>query len=163
MTLIAVLVGVLGMITATAKAPDIGCYWYPRQCVLPGMALTDRNISSLPLQTCTYLDIGNLCLFNVTSEGTLHHDEPGCAQAAEEVVADVLLAKKRLPYLKVYYEIWDVTPAYGDNPGGHMFVKIFSNASLLERWVMDLAAWTKAHAAAVDGFNVDWVSRGRLR
>ena len=44
-----------------------------------------------------------------------------------------------------------------------MFVKIFSNASLLERWVMDLAAWTKAHAAAVDGFNVDWVSRGRLR
>ena len=148
---------IIALAAASATAYEVGCYWYPRQCVLPGMALTDRNISSLPLHTCTYIDIGNLCLFNVTSEGTLHHDETGCARAAKDVVADVLKAKQKLPYLKAYYEIWDTTPAYGDSPGGHMFVKIFSNATLLERWVMDLAAWAKENSGAVDGFNVDWV------
>lgn len=112
------------------------------------MALTDRNISDLPLGTCTYLDLGNLCFFNVTADGTLNRDgkagwsgKPGgswpCKQAMEAVVADVTAAKRRHPKLKVYYELWDVTPAYGDAPSGHTFVKIFSNATLLERFVSD--------------------------
>lgn len=127
---------------------DVGCYWYPRQCVEPGMALTNRNISDLPLHTCTYLDLGNLCFFNVTAEGTLNWDGKGgwagqpdggwrCKDAMDAVVADVLEAKRRQPNLRAYYELWDVTPAYGDSPSGHAFVKIFSNATLRERFVSD--------------------------
>ena len=159
------------------------------------MALTDRNISDLPLGTCTYLDLGNLCFFNVTAAGTLNRDgkagwsgQPGgswhCKQAMEAVVADVMAAKQRHPTLKVYYELWDVTPAYGDAPSGHTFVRIFSNGTLLERFVSDrkraimtvcarkrpppissmadncalyaVASFVHANRAAVDGFNIDW-------
>ena len=147
-----------GVPPVPAAAPAVGCYWYPRQCVEPGMALTDRNISDLPPGTCTYLDLGNLCLFNVTANGTLNHDGQGggCASAAAEVAADVLAAKKQQPGLAAYYELWDVTPAYGDDPSGHLFVKVFSNDTLRERYVQDLAAWVGANRGAVDGFNVDW-------
>jgi hypothetical protein len=138
----------LGTAATAGRQPDVGCYWYPKQCAEPGMALTDRNISDLPLDSCTYLDLGNLCFFNVTAEGTLNHGGTSgwtgkaggswpCKQAMETVLADVLAAKKRHPGLQAYYELWDVTPAYGDAPSGHMFVKVFSNATLLERFVGD--------------------------
>jgi len=122
------------------------------------MALTDRNISDLPLDTCTYLDLGNLCYFNATANGTLNHHggDGGCTKAMEAVVADVLAAKQKQPSLSAYYELWDVTPLYGNDPSGHLFVKIFSDPALLETYIGELVAFVLAHRSAVDGFNIDW-------
>ena len=60
--------------TSTTSSREVGCWWYPKQCVLPGMALTDRNIADLPAHTCTYINVGNLARFNVTADGHMPTD-----------------------------------------------------------------------------------------
>jgi hypothetical protein len=139
---------------------EVGCYWYPAE--VSWQPLTRRNLTTVPANTCTYFDLGNLLLFNVTAEGTLNRAAPQAEAHAAQIVADIAALKVMhkaagQPYaVKALYEIWDVTPAYGDQPSGHLFCDIFANASLNDRYSTELAQWCADNRRGCDGFNVDW-------
>ena len=49
----------------------LGCYWYPKQCAEPGMALTDRNIRPHSKNEVQTLENGG----GAQSFATLRHPE----------------------------------------------------------------------------------------
>ena len=57
---------VVAVAAAVVAAPparqELGCYWYPIEDASP---VTNRSLASIPADTCTYVDIAGLCLFNV--------------------------------------------------------------------------------------------------
>jgi hypothetical protein len=144
---------------AAAVTKQVGCFWYPKQCVVPGFALTERNLSDLPSETCTYVDLGNLCLFNVTADGGLNVAQGGCAGAAEAVAADARLAKRNhrsagVPAPRMYWGLWMVGPNHAAQVA--RFGEVFSDHAKIERLVSELKEWTAQHSDVVDGFNIDW-------
>eukprot|EP01044_Picomonas_judraskeda_P011107 COSAG03_NODE_1484_length_4001_cov_8.606868_2_plen_446_part_00 len=144
---------------AAAGTKQVGCFWYPKQCVVPGFALTQRNLSDLPIDTCTYVDLGNLCIFNITADGGLNVAQRGCTGAAEAVAADARLAKRNhrsagVPALRMYWGLWMVGPNHAAQVA--RFGEVFSDHAKIERLVSELKGWTAQHSDVVDGFNIDW-------
>ena len=164
---------VLSHLASTALSYDVGCYWYPRQSLDPWtrQPQTARNVSSLPPASCTYLDLGNLCLFNVTAAGRLDLTRMAtptrsCLDAAAEAADDVRRWKQAAPpheQRRAFWEVWDWQEDQslpGNFGPAHPLFHVFNDSSLarVEALVADIKAVSllPQFHGVFDGINVDY-------
>ena len=121
--------------------PSVGCYWYPRYA--------NRKLSTIEAGTCTYLDIAGLCFFDVDAEGRLGWDtwdssaNMSCAAVFQATIADLKGAVEKVPSLQAK---WVFSGATASALKG-----VFSNTTLSEQLVKDLANVSRTHGRHVVG------------
>ena len=131
--------------TSCEKLPavqrQVGCWWYHN---LP--SYTNRTLDSLVPRTCTFVDIGSACVFDVQANGSLS-TAPQCVSQTESIVADALRARRIIPTLQFRWVL------QASNPN---FMAILESAEKSSRLVGEMASWARAHAAVANGWTLDY-------
>ncbi len=120
---------------------QVGCWWYYN---LP--SYTNRTLDSLVPGTCTFVNIGSACVFDVKANGSLS-TAPQCVSQTESIVADALRARRTIPTLQFRWVL------QASNPN---FMAILESAEKSSRLVSEMASWAKAHAVVANGWTLDY-------
>lgn len=112
-----------------AKAQkQVGCWWYHN---IP--KCTNRTLDSLKHGTCTFVDIGSACVFEVQANGSLS-TASACVAQTDAIVADARRARQIIPTLQFR---WVLTAS---NPN---FMAVLESSEASSRLVGDMAKWTR--------------------
>jgi hypothetical protein len=127
--------------TQVQKSRQVGCWWYHE---IP--KYTNRTLDSLVPGTCTFVDIGSACVFEIQPNGSLS-TVAACVAQTEAIVADALRARRIIPTLQFRWVL------QASNPN---FMAILESSESSSRLVREMASWAKEHKDVADGWTLDY-------